>query len=396
MTAIPQPALRLQADSDLRVALFSERVMTHPAKQSLPQLAHILKRLSRDFGIAPGSNLLDCFGGTGALMLACSPLHGGHNVCTVELAAHFRAIQTEAWQHFSRTLDMADMYDIPPGEYLSLAGDSRRLIEVLSEAEMQDDEQFDCVVSSPPYVDAISPRNGIDPSKIKSTRGLGRHSQALLATSYDAIITSPSYGGSESVDERKTQNTTIAHHAGGNLARARYDSAEMAKNGDMPKVDALVTSPPYQDAMSQGHTHRKSPERDEAARKRTGNNCGPSVREYAVGDAPNIGNERGKKYLASMAEVWQSCAEIVRPGGLLVCITRDCVQRGKRVLVGEQNRALLEAAGFRLVECENWQIPNPSFWRILQAKKARDRGQEPIMIADEQVQYFIRDEPISA
>ena len=91
-----------------------------------------------------------------------------------------------------------------------------------------------------------------------------------------------------------------------------------------------------------------------------------------IAENENIGNLKGKKYLDSMAQVWRSCAEVLKPGGILCCITRDCVKDGKRVPVGEQNKALLIAAGLEFIECETWRVPNLSFWRILQQRKNPD------------------------
>ncbi len=287
----------LTPDSDLRQQWFGSAVMRHPAKQHLPQLIHILRRL-RDLGIAPGSTLLDVFGGSGSLMAACSPLYGGHDVAAVELAPHFIALQLRAWQHFQCTLEMQDVYDIPPGMFVSIQGDSRKLVEVLRDEGMREGEQ----------------------------------------------------------------------------------------------VDALVTSPPYQDSLTDGNPKRK-PEQvfkrlDKQARSRI-------LPAYDI-TPQNIGNERGNKYLASMAQVWVGCVDVLRPGGILVCITRDCVKDGMRVPVGEQNRALIEAAGLVYLETEQWAVERLSFWRILQKKRAEGKGQTPVIINSESVQYFVKLEAVTA
>jgi len=339
-------ALTIRPDAALRQRWFGPTVMRHPAKQSLYQLMHLLNRFS-----VPGGVLLDPFGGSGSSMAACAPSYGGMYVVTVELAAHFLALQDQAWQHFQCSMEMQDMWGTLPGDYLSLHGDSRDLASVLSNANM-----------------------------------------------VDLIITSPSYGGSEAVDQRKTQNDTIGHHGGGNNAKAGYTLSGQTTRGTRCKtklhayVDTIITSPPYQDALNQDHVGPAIKRiRAERGSRGNGNVSAPQAYDFVITSPPyqdtlnpehaargygtdgeNIGNLKGTKYLASMRAVWKSCAEVLKPGGILCCITRDCVKNGKRVPVGEQNKTLLLEAGLEFVECETWDVPNMSFWRILQQRKNPD------------------------
>ncbi len=380
--ALATPDRVITPDAHLRQTLFSDAVMQHPAKQHLPQLIHLLSRFA-----VPGGVLLDPFGGSGSAMLACSPAYGrGMHVVTVELAPHFLALQQTAWAHFRSTIDMFDAYDVPPGEYVPVYGNSRDLPSVLT--RMAEDEHG--------YWDGA-----------------------------DLIVTSPSYGGSEAVDQRNKQNTTIAAHGGGNTAKLRYDAAEMARNGDVPTnyghmrksggvkgkthlpayqppADLVVTSPPYMDTLNGEHAGRDgygnhhrataaqsidivvtSPPYADALSKTSGIDADKiksihSDKSQAViasrydTNAENIGNQRGKKYLSSMKQVWAGCYWALKPGGILCCITRDCVRDGKIVPVGEQNRYLLEAVGFQFVECEQWRLTQMSFWRTLQKRKKPD------------------------
>jgi DNA modification methylase len=393
MVAVTKDApLILRSDARLRARLFGAEVMRHPAKQSITQLMHLLERFA-----VPGGVLLDCFGGSGSAMLAASPNYGGMYVICVELASHFRAMQRLAWEHFQYTLEMQDTEHA--GDFVSIAGDSRNLPAVLGER------------------DAV-----------------------------DLIVTSPSYGGSEAVDRRNKQNDTIAHHGGGNVAKAGYTLSGQTLRGTKCKtvlhsyddevIDLIVTSPPYQDTLNSGHPNRTP---DNVFRENRRNDPGRAANYVQSYDHPlrrgddqivdlvvtsppyhdafnrhqtgafnarmatdhpslhgsgydttaeNIGNQRGKKYLASMRAVWAGCAAVLKPGGILCCITRDCVQRGRRVPVGEQNRELLEAAGLTFLEVETWRVPNLSFWRQQQKRTAEAKGQIPIIIDSEEVWIF--------
>lgn len=389
----------LAPDADLRKKLFGAEVMRHPAKQSIPQLAHLLKRFAVRGGV-----LLDPFGGSGTAMLACSPLYGGMYVITVELAQRFLAMQQQAWAYFQRGMLM----QAPgAGDYLPLHGDSRRLPDLFAASLEQ-----------------------------------GHRA--------DLIITSPSYGGSEAVDQRKTQNSTIGHHGGGNEAKAGYvgnakapligrQGGQYRTHGLSPNsqlsarmygyADTIITSPPYQDAVN--HEKRRETDARRLAEGKIptstlahispnsmfhmGSYDTPLIdlvitsspyqdslnpehaargRVWADGELPpvmkimdkkaqsraqavsgydrsaeNIGNLRGDKYLASMREVWTGAAMVLKPGGILCCITRDCVRDGKIVPIGDQNRVLIEAAGLTWLEREVWKVDRLSFWRILQQRK---------------------------
>lgn len=432
MRATPsRTPLVIRPDASLRVSLFSAITMSHPAKQNLRQLIHLLKRFA-----VPGGLLVDPFGGSGAAMLACSPLYGGMYVVTCELASHFVAMQENAWAHFQSTMLLKNYREDQRGDFMVLRGDSRNLVQVMRDAG------------------------------------------AILPTA-DLIITSPSYGGSEAIDHRKHQNSTIAHHGGGNVAKQGYQqiermpvpmtprwggshafgphsqlSARMANyqddradlivtsppydatigpdrdrglkaeakrraDGRVPastlakaspnsqvnlgsydnpafddRADLIVTSPPYQDAISDQRNQlerrvKKSDELGGAFRKSIGPHSQVSqVNAYSDTQAENIGNLKGKLYLDSMRLVWQQCALIMKPGAILCCITRDCVRKGKRVPVGDQNRELLEAAGLIWRERETWRLNQMSFWRILHQ---RENPNAPV-IQEEYVDIFQKPE----
>lgn len=390
----------LTPDADLRRTLLGDEVLRHPAKQSLPQLYHLLRRFA-----VPGGLLVDPFGGSGSAMIAAGNPFGMY-VVTVELARHFHAMQQRAWEHFRCSIDMQDCYDVPPGDYWPMLGDSRDLVGTLV-------------------------ANGVE------------------LPCADLVITSPSYGGSEAVDQRKKQNATIAAHGGGNAAKQGYRASQplgenthisfvrdeggykniqhhhggrlhRAGYADDPPVDLVITSPPYQDALHHdqvgaaikriraergdkansqvstpqhygvvdtvitsppyadavNHEHRRQ---NDAQRLTEGKIPVSTLRHLSPNsmmtmggydtDRRNIGYEHGAAYLASMEAVWRGCAQLLKPGGILCCITRDCVRNGKIVPVGQQNRDLLTAAGLELLEVERWHVDRLSFWRILQKRK---------------------------
>ena len=66
-------------------------------------------------------------------------------------------------------------------------------------------------------------------------------------------------------------------------------------------------------------------------------------------DRANLGHARGAAYAAAMAEVYRACFEVLRPGGLLVAVTKNARRwphgRPRRATV-----ALAPEAGFSYVQ----------------------------------------------
>src|SRR6266545_949672 len=78
-------------------------------------------------------------------------------------------------------------------------------------------------------------------------------------------------------------------------------------------VDLIATSPPYGCDISTI---------DMAAFRAGGSSRVAGTRSYST-DPANLGHARGERYLAAMAEVYAACAKVLRPGGLLVTVTRN-------------------------------------------------------------------------
>lgn len=150
-------------------------------------------------------------------------------------------------------------------------------------------------------------------------------------------------------------------------------------NGEALGIAGLiVTSPPYQDVVSNQSNQTKRLQEKEARSGKPVFKVKPGPNSQGIVDhaysamADNIGNLRGKKYLESMRLVWEGCAAVLKPGGILCCITRDCIKKQQRVPVGEQNRDLLIAAGLEFIEREVWYLSGESFWRKLYRQKYPD------------------------
>jgi modification methylase len=160
-------------------------------------------------------------------------------------------------------------------------------------------------------------------------------------------------------------------------------------------VDLILTSPPY--ACEVG----------EISKKRWGqgrNLCPPETRNYGPNRA-NLGYARGDDYRAAMAQIYESCAAVLKPGGFLVTVTKDLRERGGlRDLAGD-TLTLCRSAGLQY-----WQhvvallaairdgelVPYPSFFQLTQIRKAVARGERTHLVVHEDVLVFRKPETASA
>jgi hypothetical protein len=84
-------------------------------------------------------------------------------------------------------------------------------------------------------------------------------------------------------------------------------------------VDLIATSPPYGCDIST---------LDMRAYRQGGSSRVAGTRYYSTNPA-NLGHARGQRYLDAMAEVYAACAAVLRPGGLLVTVTRNPRPQGR-------------------------------------------------------------------
>jgi DNA modification methylase len=152
-------------------------------------------------------------------------------------------------------------------------------------------------------------------------------------------------------------------------------------------ADMILMSPPYACEVADVNPV-KGPE--------------PLCREDTINYSPdrcNIGHARGSTYLAAMADIYEACAAVLKPGGFLVCVTKDMRSAGggaMRNLSGE-TIALCEEVGLLY-----WQrvigllarvgdgelVMRPSLWQLLHARRRRDRGDRTQVVAHEDVLVF--------
>lgn len=152
-------------------------------------------------------------------------------------------------------------------------------------------------------------------------------------------------------------------------------------------VDLILTSPPYSCEVADVNPVNGP----EPLRRQDTTNYGPN--------RSNLGHARGSAYCAAMADVYEACALVLKPGGFLVSVTKDMRSAGGgelRNLSGE-TIALCQGAGLLY-----WQrvigllatvrdgelVMRPSFWQTLQARRRRAKGDRTQVVAHEDVLVF--------
>jgi modification methylase len=157
-------------------------------------------------------------------------------------------------------------------------------------------------------------------------------------------------------------------------------------------ADLILTSPPY--ACEVG-------ELDKQAWDEGRDLCATGNRNYSR-DRSNLGHARGRHYQKAMAEIYTACAPVLKPGGFLVVVTKDLREHGAlRDLAGDTVALCCEAGLFYWQHViallatlrEGELVPRPSFWQVLQTRKAVARGERTRLVCHEDVLVFRKPQP---
>jgi DNA modification methylase len=174
------------------------------------------------------------------------------------------------------------------------------------------------------------------------------------------------------------------------LAVVRVGDARLLPEilGDVAgRVDLVVTSPPY--ACDAGVI-------DRPAWRAGGRMCRPDTLNYSR-DPSNLGHARGQAWQSAIAEVLAGCARLLRPGGLLVTVTKNTRRDGRLNDLAAATVQLAEQAGFGYLQHlialqaavrDGRLVARPSFWQLIQTRRARARGEPAHLVVHEDVLVF--------
>lgn len=155
--------------------------------------------------------------------------------------------------------------------------------------------------------------------------------------------------------------------------------------GDLEgSVDLICTSPPY--ACDAGNMNK-------ANWGAGGGLCPSGDRNYSA-DRSNLGHTRGRVYEAAMADIYAGCYELLRPGGVLVTVTKHTRRAGRTLDLAGLTSTLARRAGFTYLAHvvalhaairDSDLVARPSFWQTNQVRKARQRGEPTHLLVHEDV-----------
>jgi modification methylase len=152
-------------------------------------------------------------------------------------------------------------------------------------------------------------------------------------------------------------------------------------------VDLVCTSPPY--ACDVGNM-------DKTNWGAGGDLCPSDARNYSV-DKANLGHARGAAYETAMADIYAGCFDLLRPGGVLVTVTKHTRRKGRTLDLAGLTSVLVRRAGFTYLAhvialhaaIRNGDlVARPSFWQTTQVRKARTRDEPAHLVVHEDVLAF--------
>ena len=253
----------------------------------------------------PGDVILDCMGGSGTILVACSM---GRDVCYVELEQKFVDMAKGNWQKIQQR---GPQMGYKMGEAVILQGDARNLEGLLA----------DKVIFSPPYADT-----------------------SIIGVSKGAY--SP---------KRKSYNPDYDDKAKEGYNRDNPDNIGNLPYGD---IDAVITSPPFKEQMVDTDWMNKNFPRKHRGKHNPGEQM-----------AENIGNLKGNSYLSEMLKVYKSAYKVLKPQGLLILVLKNFIRDKKEVRLDLDSIKLCEQAGFNLQERHYRKLSALSFWRTIYRNK---------------------------
>ena len=378
--------MKLKPDAVLRKQWFVPEAMSHPAKGHLGLWWEIFQKYTLS-----GQWVLDPMSGIGSSLIGAMM---GRNVVCVEKEAHFVEPMRRSWLKMRQQV----MLGCELGQVLILQGDARCL-PLASLDGLKG--RADCVVTSPPWEDKTA---------LQDSKWLHEHEVELAQWFRESHAGEKGLPGNKRPENRKTMETyTRSDGYTGYLRLCKcrcgcqkvaiwgrppflcqecWEQTDADLSGEhgpamLPRLDAIVTSPPY-GALTSAEDHAQRAARTGGFRVGQESKYGDSNVQFLGKDPSglnnqersalasqrnNIGNLRGEKYWEAMRLVYGECRRVLAPGGVMVLVVKGYTRDGKYVDLPQQTVECCEALGFTFKERWTRELWNLSFWRILQQRR---------------------------
>ena len=311
----------------------------------------------------------------GALFNRRPPLTNERKTADLPLAVWPCAQRTSQWQRYKRYLPESNRH---PGKMLPAL--ARRAVEDYSD----------------PGDLILDPMCGIGTTLVEASR-LGRRAFGIELEPRWAQLAIGNLDHLHAEDSRARARAHVAEGDARELGRLLTVEGRAlleARSGVRPiasgAVNLVLTSPPYACELADVRTENKV--RGGGPLRR------PDTTNYSR-DRRNLGHARGSRYLEAMAPIYRACASVLKPGGFMVCVTKDMRSAGGGALrnLSGETIELCESAGLTY-----WQrvigllatvrddelVMRPSFWQTLHARRRRANGDRTQVVAHEDVLVF--------
>lgn len=350
---------------------FTEDAVSHPAKMNLNLLRWILSNYTELNNV-----VLDPMAGTGSTTILAAAM-GRHSIAVEYELKFCKMIEENIW----RTQNQSGL--APRGNMTCINGDARELTKHLIES--------DVIISSPPYGNRLSDvaiKDG-DPARMGYRQTV------------DVVLTSPPYskslGGNTSESRRKrisdgkynglrpdiwTSETNIAGQTFGDGYSKNPDNLGNLEYGN---IDAVITSPPYEDSKPfQDIEFMKNIVHEQNIKSKKGETKGHTrsdeaemrylvkIEDGGYEEPENIGNLKGETYLEAMLQVYHECFNVLNLKGKMVLVIKNFIRNKQVVRLDLDTIKLCESVGFNLIDRWYFDLPVKSFWKILYHKKYPD------------------------
>jgi hypothetical protein len=233
--------------------------------------------------------------------------------------------------------------------------------------------KYDAVITSPPYAETYVGGGDSEKRKERLVKaghnpkdflgGKARNAVLKHYSEVDAVITSPPYAESLANENPQRKEGYWKTSGGYQSKRGIGDYGKKKGNiGNLPFADVVITSPPYEDAMSDKR-HTLNTERQKQIYREK-----HWTTQY--GEAPrNIGRTTKETYLEAMLQVYSEMFKVLKPKGKAIIVIKPFIRNKQVVDLPYHTWLLLERVGFKLAKLYKLRLKQHSFWRILYRKK---------------------------
>ena len=333
---------------------FPDSSVSHPAKINLNLLNFLVSQYTKE-----GDVILDPMSGSGSTGVL-SALNGRIAIL-IELEEKFCKWIREAKKKVEQQQTLGKK-----GKIVVIQGDARDIPGLIKDHP----KEISSIITSPPYASPLE--------------GGSRHTRGGIASRDPKLAQTGTYA------------TTLSFGVPVGYSANDKNIGNLTNFG----ISTILFSPPYEASLSGGSgIVSRDPKMIEAKEKgltiTTTSERAPVM--YSK-DEKNIGNlrtnskeinnmaeklgvenkdkEQKESYLLAMKKVYEGCFKVLKPGGQMILIVKDFIQKKKLVLLSEHTTRLCEYIGFSFEDHLLFKLPQTSFWRVLERKKWEKEGRE--------------------